>query len=317
MLYRPLGSLSVSVLALGGHEYLANGSSRGFNEDHGDATKAGYIGKGYGERQRRETLQEAYRLGINFLDVTIDPEQEALGRNLRDDPPPHDVFVHTRPQGMGYGYDPYNARMAQYDELRAEAERILQLLQRERIDVLNVPFLQPALDNDPDYLDKIGENVARLRDAGLIGRAGCDTFSSEGTYLRQIESGHFDSIAINFNFADQGAVENVLPAAAERGMGVVTREAFLKGALFRMGGEAGIVDRDALARAALKWNLSHRHVTSVLVGAADASQLRNAASILDHLPLSAEDERLLDQLRATDTCRSTKASKDGRFFSSR
>ena len=165
--------------------------------------------------------------------------------------------------------------------------------------------------------DAIGENVARLRDAGLIGRAGCDTFSSEATYLRQIESGHFDSIAINFNFADAGAVENVLPAAAERGMGVVTREAFLKGALFRMGREAGIVDRDALARAALRWNLSHRHVTSVLVGAADASQLRNAASILDDLPLSADDERLLDQLRATDTYRSTRASKDGGFFSYR
>ncbi|MBT5536438.1 aldo/keto reductase, partial [Candidatus Poribacteria bacterium] len=293
------------------------GKSRGFNEDHGDATKAGYVGEGYGERQRRETLQEAYRLGLNFLDVTIDPEQEALGRNLQDDPPAHAVYVHTRPQGMGYGYGPYNARMAQYDELRAEVERILRLLQRDTIDVLNVPFLQPALDHDPDYLDKIGENVARLKERGLIRCAGCDTFSSEATYLRQIESGHFDSIAINLNFADEGAVDYVLPAAAERGMGVVTREAFLKGGLFRMGDEAGIVDWDALARAALKWNLSHLPVTSVLVGAKDVAQLRNAASVLDDPALSDEDERLLDQLRETDTYRSTKASKDERFVSSR
>ncbi|MEO2002889.1 MAG: hypothetical protein ABGY41_02180, partial [Candidatus Poribacteria bacterium] len=83
MLYRPLGGISVSALALGGHEYLTDGRSRGFNEDRGDATKAGYIGEGYGGPGRRETLQEAYRLGINFLDVTIDPEQEAVGRNLR------------------------------------------------------------------------------------------------------------------------------------------------------------------------------------------------------------------------------------------
>ena len=317
MLYRPLGGLSVSALALGGHEYLTDGRSRGFNEDRGDATKAGYVGEGYGGPGRRATLQEAYRLGINFLDVTIDPEQEAVGRNLRDDPPAHDVFVHTRPQGMGYGYDPHNARMADYDDLCAEVERILLLLRRETIDVLNFPFLQPALDHDPDYLRKIGENIARLKDEGLIRCAACDTFSSEATYLRQIESAHFDSIAINFNFADTGAAEQVLPAAAERGMGVVTREAFLKGGLFRMGDDAGIVDRAALARAGMKWNLSHPQVTSVLVGAADAPQLRNAASVLEDLGLSDEDLRLLDQLRQTDTYQSTKASKEERFFSSR
>jgi len=301
---------------MGGHEYLSDGSSRGFNEHRGEAAKAGYTGEGYGEQQRRDTLQEAYRAGINFLDVTIDPEQEALGRNLQDEPPPHDVFIHTRPQGMGYGYDPHNARMARYEELRAEVDRILGLLRRDRIDVLNVPFQRPALDHDPDYLDKIGENIARLQDAGLISSAGCDTSSGEATYLRQIESGHFSSIAINFNFADTGATENVLPAAAERGMGVVTREAFLKGGLFRMGDEAGITGRDALARVALKWNLSHPQVTCVLVGADDAEQLRNAASVLDDLVLSDDDEALLDRLRQTDAYRATKASKDRGFRAS-
>jgi aryl-alcohol dehydrogenase-like predicted oxidoreductase len=314
MLYRSLGTSSVSVLGMGGHEYLSDGSSRGFNEHRGEATKAGYTGEGYGDQQRRDTLQAAYRAGINFLDVTIDPEQEALGRNLRDETPPHEVFIHTRPQGMGYGYDPHNARMARYDELRTEVDRILRLLQRCRIDVLNFPFLQSAIDHDSDYLDRIGENIARLRDEDLIGSAGCDTGSGEATYLRQIESGHFGSIAINFNFADTGAIERVLPAAAEHGMGVVTREAFLKGGLFRMGDEAGITDRDALARVALKWNLSQPQVTCVLVGARDASQLRNAASIVDDVGLSDDDELLLERLRQTDAYRDTEARKDVGFL---
>jgi len=202
MLYKTVKRIGVeiSAIGLGGHEYLPNGRSRGFNEDARLAVQPGYLFPGFGGEQRKSVLAAAYAHGINFYDVTIDSEKEALGRNLREVPPPYEVYVQTRPAGMVYSYDPYNAKMAQYDLLEAEVQRVLGLLQRERLDLLNVAFMASAIEHDPAYMIKIADNVARLKQKGLIRFASADTFSGEATYLRQIEQGCFDSLFINFNF---------------------------------------------------------------------------------------------------------------------
>jgi len=254
MVYRKIERLGVeiSAIALGGHEYLADGRSRGFNEDRKDAIKPGYVGEGYGGDKRREMLKLAYENGINFFDVTIDPEKEALGRNLKEVPPPYEIFFQTRPEGMGYGYDPENRKMADYGLLKAEVERILKLMDRDHIDFLNFPFLQPALDADPEYLDKMRHNISELKRAGLIRFATADNFSGEKTYLSQVNAGCFDALAMNFNFADDAARETVLPEARDKDMAVITREVFQKGRLFKMGEEVGLMDRDLLTRITLK-----------------------------------------------------------------
>jgi hypothetical protein len=60
MLYRPYGNtgIDLSAIGLGGHEYLPNGRSRGFNEDRGDAAKPGYVGKGYGAPNDSPSLKQ-------------------------------------------------------------------------------------------------------------------------------------------------------------------------------------------------------------------------------------------------------------------
>ena len=134
MIYRQIGESDVrlSIIGLGGHEYLQDGSSRGFNEDFEAAVRPGYQGSGYGQEQRRELCwRQRLKQGINFLDVTIDPEKEALGRNLKEVIPPYEIYIQTRPEGMGYAYDENNRKLAQYDLLKAEVERCLKLLQRE------------------------------------------------------------------------------------------------------------------------------------------------------------------------------------------
>ena len=84
MKYIDLGNtgVKVSVLGMGGHEYLPNGKSRGFNEDFKKSTTAGQIFEGFGAENRKNVLKTAYELGINYFDVTQDSEKEALGRNL-------------------------------------------------------------------------------------------------------------------------------------------------------------------------------------------------------------------------------------------
>ncbi|MEZ5278074.1 MAG: aldo/keto reductase [Opitutaceae bacterium] len=293
----------LSAVGLGGHEFLPDGRSRGFNEDFANAVKPGYKASGYGTATRRDLLRKALERGINFLDVTIDPEKEALGRNLKEIGTVDPVFIQTRPEGMGYGYDPGNRKMLDIAVLKAEVKRILALMGRERIDFLNFPILQSALDEDPDYLAKTRDIVETLKGEGLIRFATSDNFSGEATYLAQIEAGCFDALVVNFSFADDAARGQVLPRAAAAGMAVITRELFQKGQLFRMGAEAGLADTHLLARLALKWNLQVPEVTTSIIGSRDVSELENCLSVLDSPQLSPEEEGLLDRLRQTSVFR--------------
>lgn len=316
MIYRQVGhsDVKLSAIALGGHEFLPDGSSRGFNEDFPAAVQPGYTAPGYGGERRRGVLAAALEHGVNFFDVTIDPENEALGRNLKELSLPYEVYVQTRPQGMGYGYDECNRKMADHGLLRAEVLRLLGLLQRDHIDFLNLPFMQSALDADPDYLEKMRQNIDALKKEGLVRFASADTFSGEKTYLAQIDAGCFDSVDINFNLADAGPRQNVFPAAAKAGMSVVTREVFMKGALFKMGAEAGVTDRNRLARAALKWALAVDEVTSVIVGVHDCAQLQCSLDVADSPELSEDQEALLATLRETQAFKDFAEAKDRAFF---
>lgn len=295
--------IPISAIGLGGHEYLGDGSSRGFNEDFQSAVRPGYRGEGYGGEARRKLVQRALEAGINFLDVTIDPEKEALGRNLREITHSDPYLVQTRPEGMGYGYDPGNRKMTDLALLRTEVERILELTQLEWIDFFNFPILQSALDEDADYLKKIRDNVVALKEKGLIRFATADNFSGEATYLAQIEAGCFDALVMNFSFADDAAAESVIPRAQEAGLAVITRELFLKGQLFRMGEEADLTDRNQLARLSLKWNLSQPGVTTSIIGARDEAQLDNCLSVLAEPALTDDEETQLESLRQTTVFR--------------
>lgn len=302
MRYNQFGDadVDVSAIGLGGHEYFEDGV-RGFNpEEREQAVAPGINLDGFGGEQRREVVRAALDHGVNFFDVTIDEEKDALGRNLGELDPADELLVQTRPAGMVYTYGDHNAGLADYDRLESEVDRVRGLLRRDRVDVLNFGFERGALEHDPDFLSKVGRNVERLKDEGLIRFASADAPDEEG-YLDAIETGAFDSISIGFHFARPGPADEVLPAAARRGMAVVTRAVFMKGTLFEMADEAGIDDLDAVARASISWCLGHDAVTSVLVGADTADEFERNLRAVDEPGPTGDDEAVLDRLRSTDT----------------
>jgi aryl-alcohol dehydrogenase-like predicted oxidoreductase len=315
MIYRQIGDseVKVSIVALGGHEYKTDGRSRGFNDEPDLAVQPGYILEGFGKKRRKELLRCCYEQGINFYDATMDSEKEALGRNLEELPPPFEVYVQTRPEGLVYNRDPYNAKLAQYEVLKTEVQRCLGLLRRERLDFLNIAFMRWALDHDPDYLAKSGENIARLKAEGLIRYACLDTFSGEWTYLQGIRAGCFDALYINFNLANDGALDRVFPAAREEGLAIFVRECFMKGELFHMGDEVGLDDRGRLAQVALKWNLGQEGVTLAMVGAHDVGQMQSNLQVLEDLALDDEDHTLLDRLRTSGLFQDYRQAKRKQF----
>lgn len=311
---RALGTtgLVLSAFALGGHEYLADGRSRGFNEDMRQAVSPGYIGDGYGGDKRQQVLCAAYELGINVFDVTIDSEKEALGRNLRELPPPYEVFVQTRPEGMCYSYDRHNRKMLDLALLRAEVQRGLRLLRREALDLLNVGLLAWSIDQDPDYLAILAHNIGTLKREGLIRFAVADSFSGERLYLAMLGSGAFDAVNLDLNFGDACGLQRVVPAARSGGQGVMAREVFFKGQLFSIGAACGIDDRALLARVALKWLASHRP-DCVIVGVDDAAQLRANAQAFGQ-PLDAAEQAVLERLRDSDAFKAYEHAKRREFM---
>lgn len=317
MKYSELGKtgIKISKIALGGHEYLLDGRSRGFNENFDLAIKSGYIFKGFGGQSRIEILKAAYELGINFFDVTQDSEKEALGRNFKEVPPPYEVYVQTRPEGMVYTYDENNIKMTQLNNLRNEIIRILSLIQRDVIDFLNIAPMKAAFDHDPEYLDKIGYNIRMLKKEGYIRFACADTFSGEEIYLKMIESGHFDVVYINFNFGDYKALDKVFPLAKEKKLGVITREVYMKGQLFKMAEEAGISDRSIVANAALKWCLSHDVVNSIVYGTGKVPHLKSAVKILDDDSLTEEEKKVVEKIKETKLYKDFEMMKTNDFVS--
>jgi predicted aldo/keto reductase-like oxidoreductase len=316
MIYKKLGKADaeISIISMGGHEYLPDKRSRGFNEDFDKAIKPGHIFDGFGRENRKKVLKTAFDYGINFFDVTMDSEKEALGRNLQEMPPPYPVYVQTRPEGFVYTYDENNVKMGKYEVLKAEAVRIMKLLRRERIDFFNIAFMKTALEHDPDYMEKICSNIAELKKEGLIRYACADTFSGEKTYLKQIEAGCFDTVYINFNFGDHGCLRQVLPRAADAGFGVISREAFMKGDLFKMAKEAGLPDTSKLARAALKWCLSRREVTTVVYGTGNTDHLVNALQVVDEPEMTGEEIGMIEAVKKTPLFKTYEAEKTRVFF---
>lgn len=314
--YSKIGNtdIKVSYIAMGGHEYLPNGQSRGFNENFAFAIKPGYIFEGFGSENRKQVLKTAFNHGVNFFDVTMDSEKEAIGRNLKELGIPYEIYIQTRPEGMAYTYDENNAKMADYALLKAEAQRIIKLLQRDCIDFFNFAFMKSAWEHDPEYFDKIKDNIERLKKEGLIRFACADTFSGEETYLDQIKSDAYDAIYINFNFADYQAERKVFPLCREKGKCIFTREAFMKGNLFQFAKEANIENKMLVAHAAMKWLLAHDEITTMVYGSGKPHHVEDALHLVDNLKMTEEEERVIYDIKQTEGYKVYEQNKSKEFL---
>ena len=315
MRYRELGSTGVQVseIGLGGHEFGPNDHIRGFQDDGKLAVTRGHIFPGFGEENRKAIVHQALDLGINLFDVTIDSEKEAMGRLLEDIGGADDIIIQTRPEGMVYGYDPANRQMADGDLLRTEVERICRLLRRDHIDILNLAFMQDALDADTHYLNKIGQNIRSLKQAGLIRFASADTFSGRDTYLTQYRSGHFDATFVNYNIVDDFVDQAVIQPAFDTGIGILAREPFRKAQLFAMAEDAGFSDRAAVAGMSMRWILTNQHVASVVTGVASAEQLLSNYHAIEAADRSDFDTSMIEAIRGTRRFTEDRSSRKEMF----
>jgi aryl-alcohol dehydrogenase-like predicted oxidoreductase len=236
--YNQLGKTGVelSVIGLGGHEFIPDGRVKAMGEDFYRSVTPGVIWEGFGGEGRRRTLEIALRAGVNLFDLTMDSEKEAFGRNLAEVEVPHPIYVQTRPEGMVYNNVPADedkSRLLDYGLLKAEAERALGMLGRDVIEFYNFGLFPPAVEQQPGYVARLACNVERLKQDGLVRFACVDTLSGEAISLEMIETGSFDAVFTNLSVACDRPLERVVPAAVERDMGVFGREASRTGVRWR------------------------------------------------------------------------------------
>jgi len=77
-------------------------------------------------------------------------------------------------------------------------------------------------------------------------------------------------------------------------MGVFCREAFAKGRLFEIGKTLGISDRSKLARASIRWILSQRVATVLVLSIAEPWHLVQNVESARQPALTDEDEAVLE-----------------------
>ncbi|MFF9511743.1 aldo/keto reductase [Streptomyces sp. NPDC014724] len=185
--------------------------------------------------------------------------------------------------------------------VRRSIEDSLQRLGTDRIDVV---YLHDPDDHAVQALDHAYPELARMRDEGIVGAIGVGMNQAE-LLARFVREADIDAVLLagRYTLLDQGGLTELLPLAAERGVGVVIGGAFNSGLLAdpRPGAtfDYAAAPLDLLSRAldlkaacerhgvplraaALRFPFGHPSVASVLVGLRSAAEARDAGAMLAH-----------------------------------
>jgi L-galactose dehydrogenase/L-glyceraldehyde 3-phosphate reductase len=199
------------------------------------------------------------------------------------------------------------------------------------------PYGSGALLTLDDVLGKNGvvEGFERAQKRGLVRFIGCTAFGGDNASIEAlIDSGKFDSIILNYSILNQSAwldgptlnplfsYGRVGARAAKRGMGTVALRILEAGALATgferhpLAANPGAPDYakyieqaqtlrflaadgdPTLVAAAIRFGLSNPDVSTVLVGISDVSHVDAAADAAARGPLTAEQLRRVETLRA-------------------
>lgn len=284
-----------------------------------------------GETQARTTISAALAAGINLFDVAPlyghGLAEQRLGAVLREQK--RDAFVLStkvgrwmnprKPRGTGSGYVgglPHEAVIDySYDGTLREYEQSLLRLGLDRIDILLIHDVD-AHTHGREHLDaRFAEAMngayralARLRDEGEVKAIGVGVNEAE-MCARFARAGDFDCMLLagRYTLLEQRSLDDFLPLAQEKGIGILMGGVFNSGIL-ATGAVPGakfdyhdapepILERVRaieavcarhkvpLAAAALRFPLGHPAVSSVVLGAVTPDEVaRNVASLNAPVP---------------------------------
>jgi len=247
-------------------------------------------------------LNAALDAGLNVIDTAecyVDSEA-LIGAAVRGRR--RGVFLFTKcghPRGFGAGdWRPTS--------LLQSIERSLERLRTEAVDLVQLHSCDEA------ELRR-GDAISALETARTRGMTRYIGYSGDGAAARYaVESGRFDTLQISVSIADQEALDDVLPLARRRGIGVIAKRP-LANAAWRTGKKPSSgyhheywrrlrqLDYDFLRgplsesiATALRFTLSVAGVHTAIVGTTDPERWQQNAALLGQGPLP---KREIDAIR--------------------
>jgi aryl-alcohol dehydrogenase-like predicted oxidoreductase len=310
MHYRPLGNSGLSVSEIGFGAWGIGASA--------------WVGATEDESVR--ALHRAIELGVNFIDTArgYGESERIVGRVLREhrgDP----VFVATKvPPKNGIwpapnGIDPAKAFPGKH--IRTSLDKSLRASGLEAFDVLQFHVWSDDWVGRGDWL----ETIQLLKQAGKIRLFGVSINDHQpNNAVKLVRSGQVDTVQVIYNIFDQAPEEELLPACAEHGVGVIVRVALDEGGLtglitpettFPAGdlrnryfagdrraevsrrvdaiaADLGI-GRDEMAETALRYVLDAPEVSTVIPGMRTVRNVERNAAVGDGTPMASERRKAL------------------------
>ena len=181
----------------------------------------------------------------------------------------------------------------------AQMQRSMQLLQRERVDLMQVHNL---LD-----LDMHLATLRRWKEEGRIRYIGITHFTvaSQADVAAIVQREKLDFVQINYSATTPDAANRLLPLCADRGVAVLVNRAFDDGKIFARLRDrplppwAAEIDCTSWAQLLLKFAIAHPAVTSVIPATGKLRNLQdNVAAGRGRLPDAAQQKLIADAVRA-------------------
>jgi aryl-alcohol dehydrogenase-like predicted oxidoreductase len=228
-------------------------------------------------------INRALDLGVNYIDTAPlygrGASERYIGEVLKGRR--NDVFLATKTDDRSY------------DGSMRSLEGSLKRLQTDHIDLWQIHNVQT--ENDVDFiLSREGavRALEKARQEGIVRFTGITGHRDPIVLKRAIESHPFDAILMAVNPADRHSasfIDNLLPAAVSRQMGIMAMKVPSRGKIFRSGGVRTMEQ-------AMRYALSHP-VSTLVIGISDRGELEENARIArEFTPLSAEQMSELESL---------------------
>jgi predicted aldo/keto reductase-like oxidoreductase len=177
---------------------------------------------------------------------------------------------------------------------------------RERLQVDQVDILYLHDRRTPESVECLGAKQAfdELKAAGRVRYFGLSTHLAQAAVLQKaVELGWFDVVLVAHNFLSPPADADVLKAAADAGLGVMSIKACKAVSAGQdwypraTDEQRAILGQANLFQAAIKWSLSRDYVTAAVVCIANYDEATEDLAAAREASLSGRDARALDTYR--------------------
>ncbi|HEY9678330.1 MAG TPA: aldo/keto reductase [Drouetiella sp.] len=245
----------------------------------------------------KELLNAALDEGLNVIDTAecyVDSE-EKIGKQVGHRR--KDFFLFTK---CGHGETYMQERWSKKD-VTASIERSLKRLQTDCVDLVQ-------LHSCNEEILRKGECIEALQEAKKAGKTRFIGYSGDGTdAVYAINTGAFDTLQTSVNIADQQCIEQTIPLAVEKNMGVIAKRPIANAAwMFDSLPDNEYIrpywqrfqelqfdfcngDKNAAVERALRFTLSVPGVHVAIVGTKQPGRWRQNANLLTKGQLSKEE----------------------------